>query len=132
MKTSKIGDLNFGKFKTEIHTTEEVKKAFKSAKESTAALIPPAWLWYDNELLEVIDENGDGKPDEKFGTNFKIIYMLKDDNRENLEQEALLLSKTTIKNIRLKYVALKNKIVTNDKPTLKRREVLRKKLRKRN
>ena len=74
MKTSKIGELNFGKFKTEIHATEEVKKKFKSAKESTAALIPAAWLWYDNELLEVIDENGDGKPDEKFGTNFKIIY----------------------------------------------------------
>jgi len=108
MKTSKIGELNLGKFKTEIHTTEEVKKKFKSAKESTAALIPPAWLWYDNELLEVIDENGDGKPDKKFGTNFKIIYLLKDENEKSLEQEALLLSKTTIKNIKLKYAALKN------------------------
>ena len=108
MKTSKIGDLNFGKFKTEIHATEEVKKKFKSAKESTAALIPPAWLWYDNELLEVIDENGDGKPDEKFGTDFKIIYLLQDENEKSLEQQALLLSKTTLKNIKLKYAALKN------------------------
>jgi len=108
MKTSKIGELNFGKFKTEIHVTEEVKKKFKSTKKSTAVLIPPAWLWYDNELLEVIDENGDGKPDEKFGTNFKIIYLLQDQNEKSLEQEALLLSKTTIKNIQLKYAALKN------------------------
>ena len=108
MKTSKIGELNFGKFKTEIHATEEVKKKFKSAKESTAALIPPAWLWYDNELLERIDENGDGKPDEKFGKDFKIIYLLKNESEKSLEQESLLLSKTTIKNIRLKYAALKN------------------------
>jgi hypothetical protein len=108
MKTQKIGDLNFGRFKTEIHATEAVKKKFKSAKESTAALIPPAWLWYDNELLEVIDENGDGKPDEKFGKEFKIIYLLKDENEKELEQQALILSKTSIKNINLKYAALKN------------------------
>ena len=108
MKLSKIGDLNFGKFKTEIHATEEVKKKFKSAKESTAALIPPAWLWYDNELLEVIDENGDGKPDEKFGTNFKIIYLLENENEKSLEQESILLSKINIKNIKLKYAAIKN------------------------
>jgi len=108
MKTQKIGELILGKFKTEIHATEEVKKRFKSEKISPATLIPPAWLWYDNELLEVIDENGDGKPDEKFGTNFKIIYLLQDENEKSLEQEALLLSKTTIKNIKLKYAALKN------------------------
>ena len=108
MKTSKIGELNFGKFKTEIHATEEVKKEFKSKKESTAALIPAAWLWYDNELLEVIDENGDGKPDEKFGNLFKIIYILDSNNTKELEQQALLLSKTTIKNIKLKYIAIKN------------------------
>ena len=107
MKTSKIGELNFGKFKTEIHATEDVKKAFKSKKESTAALIPAAWLWYDNELLDAIDENGDGKPDEKFGKNFKIIYLLENENSKELEQQALLLSKTTIKNTKLKYAALK-------------------------
>ena len=70
----KIGELNLQKFKTEIHITEEVKKKLKSEKTSLATLIPPAWLWYDNELLDVIDENGDGKPDEKFGNSFKIIF----------------------------------------------------------
>lgn len=108
MKTSKIGELNFGKFKTEIHATEEVKKKFKSMKESTAALIPPAWLWYDNELLEVIDENGDGKPDERFGNSFKIIYTFEANDTKELEQQSLILSKTIIKNIKLKYIALKN------------------------
>jgi len=73
-----------------------------------ATLIPPAWLWYDNELMDVIDENGDGKPDEKFGTNFKIIYLLSSEKEKHLEQESLLLAKTTIKNISLKYAALKN------------------------
>jgi len=121
MKTSKIGELNFGKLKTEIHATEEVVKKFKSKKESTAALIPPAWLWYDNELLEVTDESNNGKMDEKFGKDFKIIYMLKDTDTKNLEQQALLLSKTTIKNIKLKYVALKNEKPNQDKNQLKNR-----------
>jgi len=108
MKLSRIGELNFGKFETEIEATEGVKKAFKSKKESTAALIPPAWLWYDNELIEVIDENGDGKPDEKFGTTFKIIYFLESENIKDLEQKSLFFSKTTLKNIKLKYATLKN------------------------
>ena len=107
MKTSKIGELILGKLKTEIHATEDVKKKFKSEKMSLANLIPPAWLWYDNELIEVIDENGDGKPDEKFGTEFKIIYTMDSNDTRELEQQALLLSKTTIKNIKLKYIALK-------------------------
>ena len=107
MKASKIGELTLGKFKTEIHATEEVKKEFKRKKSSLAALIPSAWLWYDNELLEIIDENGDGKPDEKFGKEFQIIYMTKKEDSKDLEQEALILSKTTIKNINLKYAALK-------------------------
>ena len=108
MKTSKIGELTFGKFKTEIHTTEQVKKEFKSKKISLATLIPSAWLWYDNELLEVIDENGDGKPDERFGKEFKMIYTFESKDAKELEQEALFNSKTTIKNIKLKYITLKN------------------------
>jgi hypothetical protein len=108
MKTSKIGELTLGKFKTEIHATEEVKSIFKSKKESTASLIPPAWLWYDNELLEAIDENGDGKPDEKFGKSFKIIYTTETQGLNEFEQQSLFLNKTTIKNIKLKYIVLKN------------------------
>ena len=108
MKTHKIGELNFKKFQTEIHITPEVEKIFKREKVSLATLIPTAWLWYDSELLEVIDEDGDGKPDKKFGTNFKIIYLLESDNIRDIEQQALLLSETTIKKIKLKYIALKN------------------------
>ena len=107
MKTSKIGELIFGKFKTEIHATEETKKLFKKEKTSLTTLIPPAWLWYDNELLEVIDENGDGKPDDRFGKEFKIIYLLENESSRELEQQAIMLSKTTIKNIKLKYATLK-------------------------
>jgi len=105
---SKIGELNLQRFKTEIFATQEVKTLFKKEKQSLATLIPAAWLWYDNELLEIIDENGDGKPDDRFGKNFKIIYLSKDEPLETLEQEALFISKTTIKNIKLKYACLKN------------------------
>ncbi len=108
MKTSKIGELILGKFNTEIHVTEKVKTILKKEKISLAALIPPAWLWYDNELLEVIDENGDGFPDEKFGESFKIIYMSESENLGKLEQQSLALAKTTLKNVKLKYATLKN------------------------
>ena len=107
MNPSKIGELTFGKFKTEIYATQDVKDRFKKEKISLATLIPTAWMWYDTELLEVIDENGDGKPDEKFGTEFKIIYLSEKENSKDIEQQALILSKTTIKNINLKYAALK-------------------------
>ena len=108
MKTQKIGELNFGKFKTEIHITPEVKKIFKKNKVSLATLIPPAWLWYDVELVNVIDENGDGKPDKKFGTEFKLIFLLDSNSIGEFEQQALLFSNITIKKIKLKYIALKN------------------------
>ena len=108
MKTQKIGELNFKKFRTEIYITPEVEKIFKRKKVSLATLIPTAWLWYDSELLDVIDEDGDGKPDKKFGTKFKLIYLLESGNIRDIEQQSLLLSKTTIKKIKLKYVALKN------------------------
>jgi len=108
MKISKIGEIILNKFKTEVHATEEVKALLKKEKISLSYLIPPAWLWYDNELLEILDENGDGKIDEKFGTQFKIIYFSKSESFGNNEQKALLLSKTTIKNIKLKYITLKN------------------------
>jgi hypothetical protein len=107
MNNSKIGEINLGKFKTEIYATESIKKKFKSEKISLSNLIPPAWLWYDNELLDVIDENGDGKPDNKFGTNFRIIYSTNPKDIKEMEQKALLISETTIKNIKLKYVGLK-------------------------
>lgn len=108
MKTKKIGELNFKKFQTEIHITPEVERVFKKNKISLATLIPTAWLWYDSELLDVIDEDGDGKPDKKFGTKFKLIFLIDSDKIGELEKQALLLSKTTIKKIKLKYVAIKN------------------------
>jgi len=108
MKTYKVGDLNLGKFKTEIHTTEDVKKAFKKEKVSLATLIPTAWLWYDNELFDILNESGEGRPDEKFGKLFKILYLLDSESIKEMEQESLSISRTTIKTIKLKYIILKN------------------------
>ncbi|MFH1238387.1 MAG: hypothetical protein ABIH79_01510 [archaeon] len=107
MKTSKIGELNFQKLKTEFNITPEIKSIFKKENISLSNLIPPAWLWYDYELLEVIDENGDGKPDERFGKEFKVIYYIDSKYNLELEKESILISKITIKNIKLKYAILK-------------------------
>jgi len=114
MKTSKIGDLNLLRFKTEFHATLEIRKLLERNKISLATLIPQAWLWYDTELLEVIDENGDGKPDNKFGKDFKVIYYssnkapLSNEETRKLEKEALFISKISIKNLTLKYATIEN------------------------
>jgi hypothetical protein len=107
MKTSKIGEIIFGKFKTEIHASEEVKKFLKKEKLSQSILIPQPYIWYEVELFEIIDENGDGKPDDKFGKNFKIIYISENESFRELEQQAIHLSQTAIKNTKLKYATLK-------------------------
>ncbi len=108
MKTSKIGELNFSKFKTEIHATPEVKALFKKEKISLATLIPTPWAWYDSELLEATDEDGDGRMDDKFGNSFKIIYLTNEASIKEFELSSILTARITIKNIRLKYVTLKN------------------------
>lgn len=107
MKTSKIGELNLGRYKTQIHATEQVKKELKKQKTSLSNLIPTPWMWYDGELLDILTENGSGTPNPKFGKDFKILYLLESENVRQLEQEALLISKTTIKNTSLKYVVTK-------------------------
>jgi hypothetical protein len=86
-----------------------LKKQLKSEKISESTLIPVAWIWYDSELLDIIDENGDGKADEKFGKKFKIIYLARNESIKEFEKESLYIQKSNIKNIQLKYVILKNK-----------------------
>lgn len=108
MKTSKIGELNFKKLKTEICITPEIRTLFKKEGVSLAMLIPTAWAWYESELLEATNERGEGKIDKKFGTSFKIIYTTKDQSIKEFETSAILMEKMRIKNIELKYVALKN------------------------
>ena len=108
MKTSRIGELNLGRFKTEVHATPGVKALFKSEKASLSMLIPTPWAWYDSELVEATDEDGDGRIDDKFGKSFKIIYLKNESRTNEFEQEAILIARTRIKNIKLKYVVLKN------------------------
>ena len=108
IKTSKIGDLNFKKFKTEIFATQDVIKRLEKDNISTTNLIPAAWFWYDSELFPSIDENGDGKPDERFGKEFKLLYFTSKDDFTDMEKESLLRSTTTIKGIKINYIGLKN------------------------
>lgn len=107
-KTSKIGELNFKRFKTSIHATKEVKALFKKEKISLSMLIPTAWAWYESELLEATNERGEDKIDEKFGKDFKIIYLTNEQSVKEFEISAILTARIRIKNIKLKYVALKD------------------------
>jgi len=109
MKTQRIGEVNFGRMKTEFCATPNVIALLKKWKISNSFLLPPGWAWYDSELLERIDEDGDGKPDERFGKDFKVIYFMKEekDIHQELEKEGLLFSSTRIKNIEVKYAAIK-------------------------
>jgi len=108
MKLSKIGDLNFKKYKTEVFATQDVIRRLEKDNISTANLIPAAWFWYDSELFPAIDENCDGKPDERFGKDFKLVYFTSKDDATDMEKESLLRSTTTIKGIKINYIGLKN------------------------
>lgn len=108
MKASRVGDLNFKRFKTEIQATPEVKALFKKEDISLSMLIPTAWAWYESELLEATNERGEDKIDDKFGKNFKLIYLTEEQSVKEFEQEAILIARTRIKNIKLKYITLKN------------------------
>ena len=74
METKKIGDVNFGDFKTEFFLTFKVEEFLKKEKTSLACLLPEGWLWYEVILFDLIDKDGDGVPDGKYGKNFKVIY----------------------------------------------------------
>src|SRR3989344_8157299 len=70
----KIGELNFKGFETEIKVSLKVEKYLNDDGLSLAVLIPNAWNFYETLLFEHIDENEDGKPDEKFGKKFIMVY----------------------------------------------------------
>jgi hypothetical protein len=107
MKTQKIGEVNLGKFSTTIYASEVLRKKLKSKKISEATLVPAAWVWYDAELLELLDENGDGKIDERFGKDFEIIYLGDKENVGEYEKDALGMQRTAVKDLKMKYVIMK-------------------------
>jgi len=74
MKTEKIGEMNFQGFKTEFKVTKKIKEFFENEGISLASLIPDAWLWYEVDLFEILDEDNDGEPDKKFGKEFVAIF----------------------------------------------------------
>jgi hypothetical protein len=108
MKTSKIGELNFKKFKTEIRATFESVKRLEKDKISLAHLIPSAGFWYEGELFPELDENGDGKPDERFGKSFILSYFMPENEFRSLEPHALFMNSLRIKGTKLNYACSKN------------------------
>ncbi len=74
-KIIKIGELNYGKFKTEFKIMKKTKNYIDNEKISLACLIPDAWRFYEAFLFDFIyGENVDGKIDKKIGKNFVVVY----------------------------------------------------------
>ena len=69
---TKVGEVNFGKFRTEFFVTPKVKKYVENEKISLACLIPDAWRFYEASLFDYTLENGEY--DKKFGTKFIVVY----------------------------------------------------------
>jgi len=70
----KVGEVNLNDFKTEFYVTNLVRKFLNKKKIALACLLPGGWFWYEADLFDIIDEDEDGIPDKKFGTQFKVIY----------------------------------------------------------
>jgi len=87
MKTEKIGEVNFGKFKTEFSLTSSVKKYLKEEGVSIACLLPNGWEFYEVELFDFIDVDNDGEPDKKFGEDFEVIYFGIVEGRDLVNQD---------------------------------------------
>ncbi len=77
----KIDEIKYKGFKTEFFITEKVKIYLQEKNIPLDKL--KQRLDNDNEnysffyeviLFEIIDEDEDGIPDEKFGKNFKVVY----------------------------------------------------------
>ena len=73
-KFTKIGEVNFGKFKTEFVATQKLKKYIEKEKISLACLLPNAWRFYEAGLFDFINENKEGNLDKKFGNKFMAVY----------------------------------------------------------
>ena len=61
-------------FTTEFVVLPKVKEFFDSRKIDLKDYVPDEFHWYEHELFDLIDENGDGIPDEKFGKYFQVVF----------------------------------------------------------
>jgi len=71
----KIEEFSYGKFKTDIKITDEVRDFFESNEEKINLLDNfNSDEWYQGWLLKFLDKNKDGIPDEEFGSDFEMIF----------------------------------------------------------
>ena len=70
----KVGEVNFGDFKTEFLIMPQTEAYLKNKKISLASLLPGGWMFYEVTLFDLIDKDEDGVPDKKYGKRFKVIY----------------------------------------------------------
>ena len=80
MTEEKICDIKYKGFKTEFYITPRVKEYLESKNILPKHLVISSEdndnysTFYEVYLFELIDENNDGIPDDKFGKNFKVVY----------------------------------------------------------
>lgn len=95
-KIEKIGELslvsNKKKYKTDFFATQDVLDELNKKGIAPACLIPDTWLFYEVELFDLLDSDGDGIPDKEFGKKFKVIFY-NSFERKDLKQKNKQLSK---------------------------------------
>ncbi len=69
-----INVLEYKGFKTRFFITEEVNNFLKKNHVSYEEFLPDNYHFYENILFKVIDEDGEGIPDEKCGKEFEVIF----------------------------------------------------------
>lgn len=117
IKIEKIGEVNFGKFKTEFKITSKTKNYLENENISLASLLPDGWAWYEVELFEALDENWNGKPKKEFCKKFEVIYYSIIESREytvediiekGFEEKIKELKEKSILNSEIKVKSVKN------------------------
>lgn len=80
-KMEKFDEMNYKGFRTEFYIVKSIKDYFKKKginlerlKQRSNLDNDDYSLFYETLLFEMIDKNGDGNPDKKFGKKFKIVY----------------------------------------------------------
>ncbi len=69
----KIGEVNFGEYKTDFLVMPRVKEYLEKKMVSLAALLPEGCGWYNIILFDHLDTAKEDDSDINFGKEFKVI-----------------------------------------------------------
>ena len=61
-------------FSTEFFVTNSVENFLRENNVPNSDLIEDTFHWYEHFLFDLIDKDMDGKPEEEFGKEFKVVF----------------------------------------------------------